>query len=186
MADKKLSILIATLPLRAHFLARIIDNLGALPEGVEILVDNRDKQVPTGTKRNDLISRSKAEYVVFVDDDDYVTPDYVSSIVEALNANPDCVTFCGWYTENGRNHLDWTIKLGEKYEARTEDGKYQIFRWPNHLAVIRRSIALQIKFPDIWHGEDYKWSEQLMKSRLLQTEVHIPKKLYHYQYITGK
>lgn len=198
----KLSILICTLPESKHHM----DNMWALlnpqiagREDVEVLVDETGRQQPTGTKRNNLIQRATGEWFVFVDCDDWVDPSYVSSIMEALKSDPDVVTFKGWYTENGRNKLNWTIKLGEKYEARHENGEYQMFRWPNHLAVMRKSKVQHIKFPDIWHGEDFNWSKVINDGTpdkqggwmsgpnpLLQTEVHIDKRLYHYIYIHGK
>lgn len=181
-----LSILTPTTPDRVNHLNNLRGYLGPLPEGVEHLTDDRGKHVPTGTKRNDLIQKAQGEWVVSIDDDDWVRNDYISLILEALKSNPDCVTFQGWYTENGRNKLDWTIKLGEKYEARTQDGKYQIYRWPNHLAVIRRSIAASVRFKDIWKGEDFEWSREIMSRGLLKTEVHIPEQIYHYIFMTNK
>lgn len=182
-----LSILIATLPERAHHLARIMSLLGTLPEGVEIVSDDTGRHLPTGTKRNNMITKAQGEWVCQVDDDDWVSSDYISSILEALKSNPDCVTFKGIMTTNGGGRVEWCIKLGEKYEARTDpDGVTRYYRWPNHLAVIRRSIAQSVKFPDIWHGEDYKWSEQIKNMKLLKSEVHIDKHLYHYIFITNK
>lgn len=196
-----LSILIATLPERTNFLTQMKAYLGPLPEGVEIVEDAHGRNIPTGLKRNEMIKQAKGEWVVFVDDDDKVEPDYVHSILEALKQNPDVVTFQGTYLDAcnpTRTVIDWTIKLGEKYEARTQDGKYQMFRWPNHLAVIRKSIAGSVQFPHIWQGEDFEWSRILNDGVVvngtwvtgpnpkMKTEVHIPKKLYHYIYVSNK
>jgi glycosyltransferase involved in cell wall biosynthesis len=68
----KLSILIATLPGREHFLRKVKSYLGTHPE-VEILEDARPKNIETGKKRNDLIQNCKGEYFCFVDDDDRLT-----------------------------------------------------------------------------------------------------------------
>lgn len=196
-----LSILIATLPERRAHLDKMKGYLGPLPEGVEIVSDDTPRHMTTGQKRNNLIDRAQGEWIVFVDDDDEVTPDYLPSIMEALKQNPDCVTFCGWYTDvkNNNYKLDWTIKLGESYEARNQDHKYQMFRWPNHLAVMRKSLIANVRFPHEWQGEDFQWSKAINNGyigsdnvwrsgpkRLLKTEVHIPKQLYHYIYISGK
>ena len=179
-----LSILIATLPERAHHLQNIL-SLIKFQDGVEIIVDNRPRNVPTGVKRNDLIAKATGEYVCFVDDDDFVTEDYVSLILESSKSNPDCITFEGWMTTNGISHVDWIIKLGEKYEARQDpDGITRYYRFPNHLVPIKRSIASQHSFPAIWQGEDYQWACKIQP--LLKTSVHIPKKLYHYKFITDK
>lgn len=183
-----LSILTATLPDRAQYLKRLSSLITPQVEGkpVEWLIDPRPRNVPTGTKRNDLIRQSSGAWVCFVDDDDNISPTYVSDILQALQSNPDVVTFEGTYTENGRNKVEWVIKLGEKYEARHEKGKYMFFRYPNHLAVIRKSIALSVKFKPIWQGEDFQWATEIKDRDLLKTAVHIPKQLYHYEFRTNK
>jgi len=178
-----LSILIPTLPERDHLLAKMLDSLGQ-HQGIEVLIDSRGRHITTGQKRNELISRAHGEYVVFIDDDDYVTPDYLPSIMEALLTRPDVITFEGWYTENGRNRVDWVIKLGERYEARTEKGKYMFFRFPNHLCPVKKSIASRVAFPHITQGEDYAWAVKLQP--LLKSSVHIPKQIYHYAFRTNK
>lgn len=146
--------------------------------GVQVLANESDRNMPTGTKRNQLISDCKGEYICFVDDDDQLSPHYIARILEALESNPDVVTFQGWMTTNGQHRVDWTIKLGESYEER--NGHY--YRWPNHLCVFKKSLVQHIKFPDIWHGEDYKWSLAVRESGVLKTEVHIPEQLYHYDF----
>lgn len=199
-----LSICIPTLPepkSNQHMvkLRRLIEP--QLTNEVELVIDPRPRQVPTGTKRNDMYARARGKYVSSVDCDDWIAPDYVSSILEAAKNEPDVITFDGWYTENGRNHVDWSIKLGERYEARHDQasgGKYMFFRFPNHLSAIKKSIATQVKFPNTWHGEDFEWAKKINGAvlqgniyvpgpgSLLKTSVHIYKQLYHYDYQTNK
>jgi glycosyltransferase involved in cell wall biosynthesis len=185
---KKLAILIPTLPERGHFLDRMLANLKPqLGDEVSLHIDNTPQTVMSiGNKRNVMLEKSDAEYSVFIDDDDFVSNEYVSLILNALASNPDVVTFEGWYTENGKNRVDWVIKLGEKYEARTEGGKYMFFRWPNHLSVIKTEISRSVKFPNVANGEDYRWSKEIKDRGLLRTSVHIPLQLYHYDYRTCK
>jgi glycosyltransferase involved in cell wall biosynthesis len=184
----KLSILICSLPERAHHLANMLSLIThQIKDGVEFIVDNRPRHIPTGVKRNDLMAQAKGEWVCFVDDDDYISPDYVEEILKALESNPDVVTFKGWMTTNGISHVDWCIKLGEKYEARTDpDGITRYYRFPNHLCPMRKSIATVHTFPAIWQGEDYAWAKKIHDFGMLKTEVHIDKKLYHYRFITNK
>ena len=183
-----LSILICTLPERKHFLDALLNQLvPQVTDEVEVLMNDKPRGIPTGTKRNLLISQATGDYVCFIDDDDEIAPDYVFQILKAIKSGfPDCVTFEGYYTENGRNRLDWVIKLGEKYEARHENGKYMIFRYPNHLAVIKRSLASQVKFHDVHQREDYLFATELRDRKLLKTSNHIPMQLYHYRYISNK
>lgn len=188
-----LSICIPTLPeLMSKFhLANLMELLHPqLTDEVELIIDERKRHIATGTKRNDMYAKAKGLYVCSIDCDDWIAPDYVESIIIAIKNNmPDVVTFDGWYTENGRNHVDWVIKLGEKYEARHDaasGGKYMFFRFPNHLTAMKKSIATQVKFPDKWQGEDYEWSLKIRDLGLLKTEIHISKQLYHYIYLTAK
>ena len=184
-------------------MARLMDILRPqLNDQVEVLSDDRPRnQPPTGTKRTELYARANGKYVCSVDCDDWIAPDYVSSILEAAESDPDVITFDGWYTENDRNHVDWCIKLGEKYEARHDQangGKYMFFRFPNHLVPMKKELATRVRFPDISHGEDFEWSKKISAAilvngvyvptanSLLKTEVHIYKQLYHYKYRTDK
>lgn len=149
---------------------------------VEILIDDRGKQITTGQKRNDLIQKAKGEYIIFADDDDEYHKDYISDLIKGISHNPDCVTFKGWMTTDGKSHVDFIIHLGERYEER--GGKY--YRFPNHICAIRKSIAEKFKFHHITQGEDYKWALEIKNSNLLKTEYHIDKQLYHYKFITNK
>lgn len=184
----KFSILIPTLPER-HALLKRLENvlLPQLVEGVEIVKDDRPRGISTGQKRTELISRANGQHVCFVDDDDMVAVYYVSEILKALESNPDCVTFDGWMTTNGISRVDWSIKLGERYEARKDpDGITRYYRFPNHLCPIRKTIAQQVIFPAKYQGEDYEWAKSINDRGLLKTSVHIPLKLYHYDYRTVK
>lgn len=182
----KLSILIPTLPERHQMLRQLMANLSSqatqFPGEVEIKINDAGRSMRTGEKRNTMITLADGDYVVFVDDDDKLDRSYVYEIMKALESNPDCVTFNGWMTTNGSHRVDFVIKLGEKYEER--GGKY--YRFPNHIVPIRRSIAEQVKFPNITQGEDYIWAKQINDRRLLKTSVHIDKQLYWYDFKTNK
>lgn len=184
----KLSILIPTLPERSGHLKRLENILiPQLKDNVEVVLDDRPRGVSTGEKRNNLILRATGEYTCFVDDDDSVTVYYISEILKALESNPDVVTFDGWMTTNGSSRVDWSIKLGEKYESRKDpDGITRYYRWPNHLTPMRKSLIQHVKFPNKHQGEDYEWCKQINDMRLLKTSIHIPLKLYHYEYRTNK
>lgn len=174
-----LSILIPTLPERAHLLQRVLGLLGTHPE-VEILTDPRGREVTTGQKRNDLIDRSQGEYIVFVDDDDFPQNGYTHEIIHAIRMNdyPDCITFEGWYTENQGPRIPFVIKLGERYEARGGI----VYRWPNHLVPMKKRIAQAVRFPNKTVGEDYEWSREIAQRGLIKTSFHIQKQLYYYDY----
>lgn len=178
----KLSILIPTLSgrEREQFLRRVMSDIGTHPE-VEILTDSRPKNIETGKKRNDLIQRCQGEYFCFVDDDDRVPKYYVQEMLKAISHNPDVITFKGYMMERGVR-TNFTIRLGESYEARNG----HIYRWPNHLCAFKKAMVTKFKFPEVWVGEDYKWSQSIHLSGVLKTEYHIDKDMYIYESVPHK
>lgn len=178
----RLQILIPTLPERRAYLTRLMGYLDRQKKNLDVMVDDRNRSVSIGQKRNSLLAKAIGDYVVFIDDDDHISDTYIQDILQALETNPDVVTFNGWMTTNGRDRKDFVIKLGERYEER--GGKY--YRWPNHIVPMRRELVQHVKFPDIRNGEDYQWSKQINDQRLLKTSVHIDKFLYHYDYNSRK
>lgn len=180
----KLSILIPTLPERYPMLAVLLEHLGKqaekYPNQVEILIDDRGREITTGQKRNDLLQKAKGLYVVFVDDDDWVMDYYIEEIMKAIATEPDVLSIKGYMTTNGTNRVDWKIYLGADYIAR--DGIYH--RFPNHITPMKTSAAKQVLFPKVSYGEDYAWACALRDSGLLKTEVAIDKEMYHYKFMT--
>lgn len=180
----KLSILIPTLPDEKskvdlnRLMSVLLPQVEQYKDCVKICIHDAGKQMPTGTKRNELIRKCDTDYFSSIDCDDMVPYYYVSTILTALELNPDVVTFNGYMTTYGTSRVDFVIRLGERYEERA--GKY--YRFPNHLCVFKRDLVKHIKFPAVWHGEDYLWAKQIHDLKLLKTEVHIEKDMYHYDY----
>lgn len=49
-----------------------------------IVIDNKDKIMSIGKGYNRGVQKSKGKYVLFVNDDDYISDDYVSTLVDAI------------------------------------------------------------------------------------------------------
>ena len=178
-----LSILIATMPSRRKDLAKLLSRIDAqtpMRGGVEVLWDN-SMDYNIGVKRNNLLSRATSEYVVFIDDDDWIVGDYVSRILRALESKPDCVGISGIITTDGRKMRKWHISR-EYGHWHTKNGVY--LRTPNHISPVKRSLALQAGFPETSYGEDAEYSRRLLP--LLKTEVKVPGLIYHYKFISKK
>jgi glycosyltransferase involved in cell wall biosynthesis len=177
-----LAILICTLPENAAKLNRLLSilnpQIAAFPDQVYYSVHDAGRAMPTGTKRNQLISQTQSDYFVFIDDDDIIDSRYVHHILEAAKQNPDVITFNGWMTTNGADRRNWTIRLGSKYEEK--NGHY--YRWPNHIVPMKREVVRNVPFPDLWQMEDYQWSKKIHDLNLLKSEVHIDRDLYHYDF----
>ena len=157
-----------------------------MTDEVEVLTDIDDGEVTTGNKRNRLIQRASGEYIVFVDDDDEVSTDYVKEILQAAITKPDAIVFSGWMTTNGTDRRDFHLSIHYPYTAVTRNGKIEYLRYPNHITPIKRSIALQVPFPNRTIGEDYEWATAIHDQGLIKTEIKIHKYLYHYQFKTDK
>lgn len=177
----ELSILIATMPIRAAKLANLRQVLDKqLTPEVEIITDI-SMNYNIGTKRNMLLQMATGRYIVFLDDDDLVAPDYVEKILEACKTGTDCIGISGVITINGGPERQWHISM--HYQGWYEQlGVY--YRTPNHISPVKRELALKAGFPEIAFGEDYEYSMNLLP--LLVTEIKIPGNIYTYRYDSKK
>ncbi len=183
-----LSILIPTLIRREHVLSNLlgdlnnqIDELGQ-KDKVEILLYSDNGYITTGQKRNELKKAAKGEYIIYLDDDDEVPSFYIEELIQGALKTPDCIVFNGYMTTNGKSRVNFIIRLGEKYEERK--GIY--YRYPNHICALKRELVLDINFPEIMQGEDYKWATQIKDLGILKTQHIIAKDMYHYRFLTKK
>jgi glycosyltransferase involved in cell wall biosynthesis len=180
----KLSILIPGVPTRfdkgvALFskIQQMAENSGRKKE-VEVIwfVDNWSRTL--GDKRQRMLEACKGEYVVFCDDDDELTCNFLDEIFLPLSRSPDVVTFwedCTW------NETKGIIKYGlnHPYELMKIGG--DTLRPAIHINVWKRELALKVKFKDVNWGEDKAWGEEICP--LAKREIHIPKvlRIYNHQ-----
>lgn len=181
----RLAILICHLPERHDKLRRLRNVLDPQIERYKDRVfckvnDAGRGVMSTGRKRNQLIEETESEYLCFCDDDDMIPAYYIDEIVKAMDQNPDVITFNGWIETNGANRRTFTIRLGSEYYENAKDPLFFYHRFPNHLAVMKRSCVHDIKFPDITKMEDFQWASQILKKNRLKSEVHIPMDMYYY------
>lgn len=184
----KLSILICHLPQRVVFLNRLFAILDPQidPDQVEVLVDERPK-TKIGRKRNDLLQGARGEYLCFIDDDDMVSDNYISLLMEGINKGVDCCSLLGQITTDGINPYLFEHSIKYKAYCTNQNGqriKYE--RYPNHLNCIKSSIAKQFYFPEKNHGEDTAFATKIFESGLLKSEHYIPEILYFYDYRSNK
>ena len=180
---QKLSILICTTPKRERLLTRLLNTLAPqITEDTEIVIESDSGEMTIGHKRNILLDKAIHDYVCFVDDDDLVSTDYVTKIVNAIQSKPDCCSLLGVFTTNGVNPIEFHHSL--QYTHWSND-RIPYERNPNHLNAIKRELALQVKFnDDMSIGEDKDFSTRILP--LLKTEVKIEGVIYHYLWLTSK
>jgi len=167
------------------FLPRILDQLfgqweklpDAMKKEVEIvsLIDNRSMTV--GEKRNRLTKVSKGQYIVFVDDDDRVSDDYLECLLTGTKAGSDVITFVVSVSLNGgaAKPCYYSKTYGKDYNS---DEAY--FRLPNHIMCVKRSLAVMVPFKDVTFGEDADYSIRLKP--YIKSEHKIEKTLYYYDW----
>ncbi|MBD3408414.1 MAG: glycosyltransferase [Candidatus Lokiarchaeota archaeon] len=173
----RLSILICTLDYRHKYLSTLIGKLTPQinDKPVELLYLGDNKTRTIGRKRGDLLKLAQGDYVVFIDDDDDVSHEYVDSILQAIESDPDCVVF-DLEIHHGVNTK--LVKYGINTEIKDLSTHYE--RKVNHLMPVKRSIALKVGYGNEKRGEDRHYAVKLEKH--LKTESRIDKVLYIYQY----
>lgn len=150
------------------------------PDKVEVLFEEDDKEISIGAKRQKLLERATAEYIVFFDSDDVPKPNYINEIMKALESKPDCVGFKIDMTTNGvaRQTCIHSLSNSEWYS----DGDIH-YRNCTHFNPVKKSIALQVGFEDLRYGEDKIYSDKI--SKLCKHEVFIDNFLFDYRYSTA-
>ena len=180
-----LSILIPTLESRTALCDRLCCHLQQqveqqqATEAVEILTLRDGGAASVGSKRNVLLAKARGRFVVFVDDDDRVSNDYVEQILRAISENPDsdCIGFIAEITFRGK-HPRRMVHSIEYKDWQHSDGQY--VRPPCHITPIRRSIASCYDFADIDYGEDMDWTIRMSRDNALSSEVILDYVLYFY------
>lgn len=176
-------ILIATVIDRRHLfvplhaeLQRQIDLLG-LSNEVSILYEEDNKEISVGAKRQLLLDRSSAEYINFMDSDDFPKDWYVKELFGAMQSKPDCVGMKIAMTTNGVKPETCIHSLRNDHWYTKGSTHY---RNVTHFNPIKRELALQVGFPNLRFGEDKHYSDRV--SLLCKKEVFIDKFMFDYRY----
>jgi hypothetical protein len=185
---KKLSILICSLKRREKYLERLINILRPQADKfVEVLCDIDDGEISIGKKRQKLLENAVGEYVSFVDDDDLISPDYVSLVLKSIESTPDVVGMHLIMTTDGQlsGKTYHSLKYKSWYDEPGELPSWRFYyRNPNHLNPVRRELALRVGYPDISWGEDRDYSMRLLP--LLTSEAYIESPIYVYEVRSNK
>jgi glycosyltransferase involved in cell wall biosynthesis len=189
----QLSVLICSLDKRLDQLDGLLKQLYSqrlkleFPNQVQFRIERDNGEMSVGAKRNKLLERATGEYLCFCDDDDKVSDNYLELLVKATESGCDCASLKGQITIDGGppEIFEHSLKYNE-WLTNPEGAEIRYERYPNHLNLIKSSIAKKFKFPEKSHGEDHDWSRQIHESGLLKTEHYIPEVIYYYNYISNK
>ena len=171
-------ILIATIVHRTDMLTELLEHLERqLVPGVGVLVYRDNREQLYGPKCQRLYDASQADYVSMLDDDDWVSDDYIPAVMEALKERPDYVGYKILYTEFGVA-ADPDHPLPQVRRLVRHPGA--LYRDICHKNPLRRDLAIQAP----WEGDggaDITWAFALRQLGIVKTEVFIDRELYHYR-----
>jgi hypothetical protein len=165
-----LSILVPTIPSRREICGRLLDELNRQAAGkpVEIIWIGDNRFTTTGQKRNTMLQIANGLYVTHFDDDDWPTPDYVDSILAAIEANPGVDVIC----------FDWQA-VAKGGRSKTRRCGIGMDHKPHHLMAWRRSLARRCLFSHASVADDVDWSHRI--NQVARTEARIDRVLYLYR-----
>jgi glycosyltransferase involved in cell wall biosynthesis len=189
-----LSVLIPTIPDRVDKFTKVYNELmrqvafmqtvhPSLGD-IEVLVDDSISYLSggmsIGKKRDRLVSLATGKYLCFLDDDDWIAPNYLEILVRMCNAGDyDILTFLALAK------LDnfWMIVQMSFWQPENEEAEPGIInRKPWHICPVLSEIAKRHPFPDRNYGEDWEWFKEVLKDckKPIQTNCIL------YQYNHGK
>lgn len=182
MREYKLTIGIPTLPERIDKLKRLLDQLSPQIEGynVQIIYYGDNRKVGLGQKRRDIYfsaHASNCDYLVFIDDDDEIAPDYVSELFKAIERQPDLINFKmevrlpegNKITEFSKDFDNEDLPNGYKRKSHT------LMCWKFSVIHPKHYAPSEMQF-----GEDTYYAYGM--DGKAQTEINIDKVLYYYNF----
>lgn len=134
--------------------------------------------------RNIGIDNVQGKYITFVDCDDWVEKDYISTLISLFDENV-CLTSCGNKYEK-RNNRYFNDKNYEIIKTDDKMGLCNIFSDKNIFVFCTKKMFLtdivkQIKFDESQKtGEDFLFVYEYIAHCKDQYVVHTTKRLYHY------
>lgn len=181
MPEPTYDLLIPTIPHRHAKLCALLEHLGGqmVPgAGVRVFRDNLEHGLRE--KNQALLDSSAAEYVSWLDDDDWVADDYLPKVMAALVSRPDYVGFGVRWTVDGARQVpvDHSLRHG-----RWDSEAGGLVRDITALNPVRREIAVLGRWDyEHEHGADGHWAWQVRQTGKCRTEAYIPGEMYHYRY----
>jgi glycosyltransferase involved in cell wall biosynthesis len=141
---------------------------------VEVLVEKDNGEISVGKKRNILIEKANGEYICFIDDDDFISKNYLNTILQ--NLTKDILLIRIEHIIDGVKSKDIQTSL---YIDNLETNAV-IFRNNHlHLCPHKKEKALWVKFQEINFAEDLHYSKKLSSSVVNFSLVEIPLYIYN-------
>ena len=131
--------------------------------------------------RNTALENASGDYIIYVDSDDWVEPDYLSLLYEAARKTDADLICCDYYVDTARDKKRIRAFPGMDSSAclhRLAENKYYGYLW---IKLIRRSVLIDnnikcIECVDLW--EDMVISCKILP--YIKNISYVNKALYHY------
>jgi glycosyltransferase involved in cell wall biosynthesis len=181
----RLSVLTPTVPPRHGQLNKLLKYMASQqPEHTEFLIFTDNFENTIGEKRNKLLRAASGDFVIFVDDDDWLHPSYFEIINQVLDYKEvDYIAYRMARFWNGKQQKDEYRSIRYKKCFTDEYGSY---RHISHTNPIKRTICSNFSFPDKSLGEDADWCEEIFLSGSVKTEFFINLPMYEQRYARTK
>jgi glycosyltransferase involved in cell wall biosynthesis len=143
-------------------------------EIIEVIVDTDNMNKSVGQKRNDLIEKAQGQFICFIDDDDFITENYLSVILHHLNSGIDILLIGIEHIVNGVNQ---TKILPSLYLDNLTTSEVVFKTNHFHLCPHKKSIAERVLFDCVNFAEDMIYSQKMVKhinnSYVILTPIYI-------------
>jgi len=125
---------------------------------------------------------SKGQYFSYIDDDDFVSEDYVKHALNAIKSGKKVITFKGTQNTDGKIDCPFTYDVNSgRNHKKTVDGVRWKIMLPDHLCIWIREFATE-KFHHKNLGEDHDWAKEMALKYTDKDVHHIDEFMYHYEY----
>lgn len=143
-------------------------------EIIEIIIDSDNMIKSVGKKRNDLIEKAQGEFICFIDDDDFISENYLSTILYHLNSGIDILLIAIQHIKNGVNQTKIIPSLYID-NLNTDEAIFKTNHF--HICPHKKSIAKSILFECINFAEDMIYSQTMVRhisnSHLISEPMYI-------------
>jgi glycosyltransferase involved in cell wall biosynthesis len=126
-------------------------------EIVEVLIEKDNGEMSVGGKRNILIEKAQGEYICFIDDDDFISKNYLNLILQ--NLTKDILLIRIEHLINGVKSECIQPSLYIDY-LKTKESVYCANHF--HLCPHKKSISKLVKFKELNFSEDIDYSQRMI------------------------
>lgn len=146
---------------------------------VEIISECDNKEISIGKKRDNLIRKAQGKYIVMIDDDDWVSDDYIEEVLKATESDADCIGYLEHCNFDGHRNATSCISL--EYKGWYSNiGIYDYVRSPYFKVPIKTELCKLVGCADMRWNEDEDFAKKIYSH--LKKEQFINKKLYFYRF----